>query len=100
MSLEASVSFFCFLFFVVNVFSFIFLFIQYGERLGKLQQQGKELAAYAYAAGEGVGGSDEMICLKEAEAVDSPLPFLAGFYVFIYAAARKVVTAVRFYIYT
>ena len=39
MSLEASVSFFCFLFFVVNVFSFIFLFIQYGERLGKLQQQ-------------------------------------------------------------
>ena len=78
MSLEASVSFFCFLFFVVNVFSFIFLFIQYGERLGKLQQQGKELAAYAYAAGEGVGGSDEMICFKEAEAVDSPLPFLAA----------------------
>lgn len=78
MTLEASLSFTCFLFFMVNVFSLIFLFIQYGERLEKLQQKGKELAIYAYAAQGVAGEGDEMIYLREAEAVDSPFPILAA----------------------
>ena len=48
MCLEASLSFSFFLFFLVNVFSIIFLFKIYTTDMTNLQQQGKELAAYAY----------------------------------------------------
>lgn len=75
---EATLAFSFFLFFLVNVFSLIFLFMQYGERLEKLQQQGKELAMYAYSLGEENFGNEELIRLTALERVESPFPILAA----------------------
>lgn len=78
MTVEATLAFSFFLFFVVNIFSLIFLFIQYGERMEKLQQQGKELAMYAYSMGEEIPGSEELIRLMNMETIESPFPILAA----------------------
>lgn len=76
MTVEASLVFSLFLFFLVNVFSLIFLFIQYGEGIKELHQQGKELAVYAYA-GKAMEGTDGLIRLKRTEAVKSPFSLMA-----------------------
>lgn len=78
MSLEAALSFSLFLFFLVNVFSLIFLFIRYGDRLEALQQQGKELAIYAYSAESLLEGNDDLIRLYDTETVESLFTPLAA----------------------
>ncbi|MBQ9990868.1 MAG: hypothetical protein IJP31_07995 [Lachnospiraceae bacterium] len=76
MTVEAALAFSLFLFFLVNIFSLIFLFIQYGERLEKLQQQGKELAMYAYTLQAEGSGNEELIRLTTSEKAESPFPVL------------------------
>ena len=77
MCLEASLSFSFFLFFLVNVFSIIFLFMTYAQDLAALQQQGKNLAAYAYVT-EGIyGGNEEKIYLQKNRVIESQYAILS-----------------------
>ncbi len=77
MTVEASMAFSLFLFFLVGVFSLIFLFIHYGEELQNLQQQGKKLAVYAYGTGELLENNDDLIRLRKEERVESPFSLMA-----------------------
>ena len=76
-TVEASMAFSLFLFFLVNVFSLIFLFIQYGKQLQNLHQQGKELAVYAYGAEGFSENSDSLIRLRKEEKMESPFSLMA-----------------------
>ncbi len=78
MCLEASLSFSFFLFFLVNVFSIIFLFINYAQDLASLQQQGKSLAAYAYVTEGMYEGNEENIRLQKNRIIESPFAILAA----------------------
>ncbi|MGN0308922.1 MAG: hypothetical protein ACI4DN_11970, partial [Lachnospiraceae bacterium] len=78
MTIEASLALSFFLIFAVNLFSLIFLFIQYGESLEKLHQQGKELAVCSYVMKESARGNEELIRLIDSETVESPFPLLAA----------------------
>lgn len=77
MCLEASFAFSFFLFFLVNVFSMIFLFMTYAEDLATLQQQGKKLAAYAYVTEGMFGSSEENIRLQKNRVIKSPFAILS-----------------------
>lgn len=75
MCVEASLSFSFFLFFLVNVFSIIFLFTIYTEDITTLQQRGKNLSMYAYAT-EGVLGISDPIRLQNVRVIQSPFSIL------------------------
>ena len=63
---------------MVNIFSLIFLFVTYSEDLAKLQNQGKETAAYAYIQRELYDTNDKLIVLRNNHVVESPFPLLSA----------------------
>lgn len=76
MCVEAAFSCSFFLFFLANVFSMIFLFVQYAEAMETLQQRGKRLSAYAYAVGQETGEDViHLVDTKTAEALFPVFPF-------------------------
>lgn len=75
MCVEASLAFSLFLFFLVNVFSIIFLFITYTEDITALQQRGKKLSMYAYATEDLLAVSDP-IRLQNFRVIQSPFSIL------------------------
>lgn len=64
MCLEASLSFSFFLFFLVNIFSIISLFMVYTRDLITLQQQGKKMAAYSYLVNSEMRSEKDIIRLQ------------------------------------
>ena len=64
MCLEASLSFSFFLFFLVNIFSIISLFMVYTKDLITLQQQGKKMAAYSYLVNSEMRSEKDIIRLQ------------------------------------
>ena len=76
MCVEAAFSFSFFLFFFVNIFSMFFFFSSYAKELEKLQQQGKELAVYAYTVGNVMDTGNQNIVLKDSVVVDAIVPIL------------------------
>lgn len=76
MCLEASLSFSFFFLFLVNVFSIIFLFMNYTEDMISLQQQGKTMASYSYFV-KGDRKEDDDICLQKNRVVESSFPILS-----------------------
>lgn len=68
MSVEASLSFCLYLIFMANIFSLVFLFLQYGNDLKTLQQRGKEAAVYGYATGSDFT-EEKLIVLKKKRTV-------------------------------
>lgn len=77
MCVEASLAFSFFLFFMINIFSILFAFLYYTDDLSRLQQRGKEIAAYAYAAKELWNTNEDLVVLKEQRNVQSPFGIMA-----------------------
>ena len=71
MCVEASISFSLFLFFLINVFSLIFLFRTYAYDMASLQQQGKQLASIAYVTDGLCGSNDKLIRLHKNRNMES-----------------------------
>ena len=76
MCLEASLSFSFFLLFFLNIFSIIFLFLTYTEKLADLQQQAKKAAAYVYVTEGATGNNDNIIRLQKNIDIESPVGIL------------------------
>lgn len=77
MCVEAALSFSFFLFFFINLFSIIFLFINYTKDLEKLQQRAKREASYAYPLTEQIMEEDIFRYRKELAA--EPFSPLIGY---------------------
>lgn len=66
MCVEASLSFTFFLLFLIQVFSMLLIFKGYTKDMGELQQKGKKMAAYAFAAEGFQGTNEELIRLHNS----------------------------------
>lgn len=76
MTVEATFAFSFFLFFLVNVFSLLLLFFQYSEGVEKIQQQGKQLAMYAYHLE--TTGKEDLIRLRTMVRSKAPFSLLSA----------------------